>query len=226
MNIPLTQVDAPETFKTQVKRDLNNPELRANLRGAMDFLMEKRCAQFPDEQELTLLRNQGQQIRQNALAKLPELLEQLEHKCCLNGIQVHWAETTEQANTIVKDIANKKSATRVIKGKSMVSEEMALNAFLETHGMEVMESDMGEYIVQQDHERPSHIIMPAIHKNVAEIARLLTRKIPGLTYTEDVDELIGAARKLLRKKFYDADIGISGVNFAVAETGTLCRRIR
>ena len=221
MKIPVTEIE-PDTFNQRVHKDLNNPQLRTNLRGAMDFLVERRKVQFPDEDELTQLRDQGQLIRQNALSKLPELLEQLEQKCTKNNIQVHWAETTEQANQIVLDIAVRRRARKVIKGKSMVSEEMKLNHFLEARGIEALESDMGEYIVQLDNERPSHIIMPAIHKSAAEIARLFTRKIPGLTYTEDVDELIGAGRKILRKKFFDADIGISGVNFAVAETGTLC----
>ena len=219
MKIPVTEISS---FQARVHKDLNNPQLRQNLRGAMDFLVERRKAQFPDDQELAQLRNLGQQIRQNALAKLPGLLEQLEQKCAENGIQVHWAETTEQANQIVLDIAREHQAKKVIKGKSMVSEEMELNHFLEQHGIEALESDMGEYIVQLDNEKPSHIIMPAIHKSATEIAELFTRKIPGLAYTEDVDELIGTGRKILREKFFEADIGISGVNFAVAETGTLC----
>ena len=219
MNIPLHETS---TFKERVHKDLNNHQLRKNLRGAMDFLVERRRLQFTDDDELTQLRDQGQQIRQNALSKLPDLLEQLEQQCTENGIQVHWAETTGQANQIVLDIAQKHQAKKIIKGKSMVSEEMELNHFLEQQGIEALESDMGEYIVQLDHEKPSHIIMPAIHKSAAEIAELFTRKIPGLSYTEDVNELIGTGRKILRKKFFEADIGISGVNFAVAETGTLC----
>ena len=149
-------MQSPEkfNFKDKVHQDLNKPQLRSNFRGAMDFLIEKRKSQFPDKTEKETLRQQGSLIRQRALSKLPELLEQLEQRCTENGIQVHWAETTTQANRIVLDIAQQHSARHVIKGKSMVSEEMELNAFLESHGIESLESDMGEYIVQLDNEHP------------------------------------------------------------------------
>ena len=222
MNIPVMDVTEPLDFKQRVHRDINDSQLRKNFRGAMDFLMDKRKAQFTDDEELRILRSHGEQIRQNALSKLPELLEQLEQNCTTNGIQVHWAETTEEANNIVLSIAQKHNAKQVIKGKSMVSEEMEMNHFLAKHDIEALESDMGEYIVQLDDERPSHIIMPAIHKSAPEIANLFERKIPGQGYTEDVDELINTGRTILRQKFFEADIGVSGVNFAVAETGTLC----
>jgi len=109
-----------------------------------------------------------------------------------------------------------------VKGKSMVSEEMGLNHFLEAHGVESLESDLGEYIIQLDGEMPSHIIMPAIHKNKDQIARTFSQKIKDAKYTEEVDELTAMARAVLRQKFLDADAGLSGVNFAVADTGTLC----
>ena len=187
----------------------------------MDGLMEKRKAQFPDEAELSRLRDLAAAIRQNALAKLPELLEQLETQCRLNGIQVHWAQTTDEACEIVLQIARKHDARSVIKGKSMVSEEMDLNRFMEAHGIECLESDLGEYLVQIADETPSHIIMPAIHKNREQIAQLMADK-HGTPYTDDVNAMTQNARALLRDKFMQADIGISGVNFAVAESGTLC----
>ena len=120
------------------------------------------------------------------------------------------------------EILKERGATRVVKGKSMVSEEMHLNDFLEERGIESLESDLGEYIIQLDGETPSHIIMPAIHKNKQQIAKLFGKKIREAKYTEDVDELTAIARRVLRRKFFEADAGISGVNFAVAETGTLC----
>lgn len=200
---------------------LQNPLIRSNFRRAMDGLMEKRKAQFPDEAELSRLRDLAAAIRQNALAKLPELLEQLETQCRLNGIQVHWAQTTDEACEIVLQIARKHDARSVIKGKSMVSEEMDLNRFMEAHGIECLESDLGEYLVQIADETPSHIIMPAIHKNREQIAQLMADK-HGTPYTDDVNAMTQNARALLRDKFMQADIGISGVNFAVAESGTLC----
>ncbi len=200
---------------------LNDPKLRANFRRAMDGLMAKRAAQFPDAEEWKTLRARGAAVRARALARLPELLEQLEAKLTANGVIVHWAETTAEANAVVLDILKAAGVKRVIKGKSMVTEEMHLNAHLEANGIRAVESDLGEYIIQLAGQAPSHIVMPCIHMNKAEIAELFADKIEGQTYTENVDELTAAARRVLRDRFADADAGISGVNFAVAETGTL-----
>ena len=217
---PLPGAGAPG-FRARAKAALADPQVRANFRRAMDGLMAKRAALFADPDEWRAMRALGASIRARTLARLPELLERLEERCRANGIEVHWAETTAEANEIVLALLRARGATRVVKGKSMVSEEMHLNDFLEAHGVESLESDLGEYIVQLDGETPSHIIMPAIHKNRQQIARLFGRKIRDATYTEDVDELTATARRILRRKFEDADAGISGVNCAVAETGTL-----
>ncbi len=209
-------------FDQRVQEALNNPQLRSNFRIAMDGLMEKRSNAFPDKTFMEELRVLGSKIRANALAKQPELLEQLETNCTRNGIQVHWAETIEQANRIVLNIMERHNATRMIKGKSMVSEEMEMNHFLEAQGKSCIESDLGEYIIQLDHETPSHIIAPAIHKSKQEIAKLFQAKHPDIPYSEDIETMTRSARKILRNKFFEADVGLSGVNFAVAETGTLC----
>jgi L-lactate dehydrogenase complex protein LldF len=211
-----------EDFKERSRNVLNNPGQRKNFRGAMDFLQAKRKGQFPDEEEREGLRDLGSAIRRYSLAHLPRLLEQLEAKLTANGVQVHWAETPEQANAIALSIAHRVNARHIIKGKSMVSEEIEFNHAMEAAGIEAFESDMGEYIVQLAGEKPSHIIMPAIHKTKQEIAKLFAEEVPGVSYTEDVDALIQIGRRVLRRKFADADIGLSGVNFAVAETGTLC----
>ena len=210
------------SFNQRAHIALNDIELRGNFRRAMDGLMAKRRAMFPDEDEFRHLRDGDARSRQGRLGRLPELLEQLERNCQDKGIQVHWAETTEEACAIVLDIALRHDARHMVKGKSMVSEEMELNHFMEQQGIECLESDLGEYIVQMAGEKPSHIIMPAIHKNRRQIARLFEQKVADAGYTEDVDELTAIAREVLREKFAMADIGISGVNFAVAETGTLC----
>ncbi len=209
-------------FRDSAAKALLDPQLRANFRRAMDGLMSKRKAQFPDPRDLQDLRELSTAIRSRSLLALPELLEQLEASCTRNGIQVHWAETCEQANELILGLLQARGAKTLVKGKSMVSEEMHLNAFLESKGIEALESDLGEYIIQLDGETPSHIIMPAIHKNKDQIARQFSQKIKDAKYTEDVDELTAMARKVLRQKFLDADAGLSGVNFAVAETGTLC----
>jgi L-lactate dehydrogenase complex protein LldF len=177
---------------------------------------------FPDAVELARLRRQGEAIRAHALANLPALLEELESKCEANGIRVHWAETSDQANSIVLEIVQRHDARMLIKGKSMVSEEMGVNAFLERHGIEVVETDLGELIVQLAGERPFHIIAPAIHKDRKHIAELFKARFPDIPYSEDAESLTAAARGLLREKFRGAVAGLTGVNFAVAQTGTLC----
>ena len=209
-------------FQKNVARALNDAQLRKNFKFAMGNFILKRKAIFPDETETEQLRTLGNAIKQRALTRLPELLEQLEKNCIQNGIQVHWAETTAEANQQVLDIMQRHQATLLVKGKSMVSEEMHLNKFLQRHGIEALESDLGEFIVQLNNETPSHIIVPAIHKNKDQIARIFSEKLPNTPYTEDVQELNAISRKTLRQKFYKAGVGLSGVNLAVAETGTLC----
>ena len=220
--IPAIQIEnaGDPDFRARARKSLKDDQLRRNFRTAMDSLMTKRAAAFSDADERERLREMGNHIRARALSKLPELLERLEANLTRNGVKVHWAETVEEANNIVLAIAQARQAKQVIKGKSMVSEEMEMNHFLEGHGIESLESDMGEYIVQLDHEKPSHIIMPAIHKNAGQVASLFHDKL-GVEYTKDVDQLIQIGRRTLRQKFFEADIGVSGVNFAVAETGTL-----
>lgn len=211
-----------EDFHQRIDLALHNDQARRNFRSAMSGLMDNRAAQFPDNDELQALRDQARAVRQNALSKQPDLLEQLEQKLKANGIQVHWAEDAEEANEIIYQILKGAKAKSVVKGKSMVSEETGLNHYLEQRDIEILESDLGEFIIQLAHEPPSHIVQPAIHKNRLEIAELFHQHFPELAYTEDVDELTLSARKILREKFAAADAGISGVNFAVAETGTLC----
>jgi len=159
-------------FTLRAPAALNDPTLRANFRRAMDGLMTKRAAQFTDKEAWTALRERGAAAKARVVARLPELLEQLEANCTANGIQVHWAETTAQANDIVLTILQRHNVRTVIKGKSMVSEEMELNHHLQAHGIQAVESDLGEYIIQLAGEAPSHIVMPCIHKNKAEIAAL------------------------------------------------------
>ncbi|HNK03627.1 MAG TPA: LUD domain-containing protein, partial [Accumulibacter sp.] len=209
-------------FRERSATAVGDAHLRQSFRAAMDFLIARRAAQFPDLAALEQQRRLAEQIRQYTLARLPDLLEQLERKLTANGVQVHWAETPAQANAIIIEIARRHSTRLVVKGKSMVSEEVEVNHALAAAGIEALESDMGEYIVQLDGEKPSHIIMPAIHKTKQQIARLFAAKVPGARYTESVDELIGIGRAVLREKFRAAEVGLSGVNFAVAETGTLC----
>ncbi|MBD3898426.1 iron-sulfur cluster-binding protein [Halomonas sp. ML-15] len=214
------QTFTPQAFHRQAHDALGNPQIRDNFRRAMDGLMSKRRDVFSDW-DLETLRELGANIRQRALAKLPDLLEQLEANCEANGIRVHWATDGDEACRIIRDICESHDARAVIKGKSMVSEEMHLNAHLEKAGIEALESDLGEYLVQLNQQTPSHIIMPAIHLNTDEISEIMHTNT-GTERTRDVDYMTAAARQQLRERFMAADVGVSGVNFAVAETGTLC----
>jgi L-lactate dehydrogenase complex protein LldF len=211
-----------QAFRARIDTALHDDQLRSNFRSALTGIMARRAEQFPDEAQLQALREQARAVRANALVRQPELLERLEAKLTANGIRVHWAEGPEQANEIIHGILAAAGARTVVKGKSMVSEETELNPYLEQHGIEVVESDLGEYIIQLAGEPPSHIVAPAIHKNRREVAELFSRFHRDIPYTEDIDELTQTARLILRDRFANADAGISGVNFAVAETGTLC----
>ncbi|HPI62311.1 LUD domain-containing protein, partial [Zoogloea sp.] len=157
---PIAFVSA-QALRARMHDAVNDPHLRTSFRGAMDFLMAKRAAQFPDADELDSLRSLSESIRQYSLSKLPDLLEQLEANLTRNGVQVHWAETPDEANAIMLGIARRHQAKLIVKGKSMVSEEIEFNHAMEAAGVGALESDMGEYIVQLAGEKPSHIIMPA-----------------------------------------------------------------
>ncbi|NEX19132.1 iron-sulfur cluster-binding protein [Thiorhodococcus mannitoliphagus] len=209
-------------LRVRAAQALGRDRVRANIRRAMDGLIDKRRAAFPDTEELERLRDQGKAIRDHALAKLPALLEQLEQNCTANGIRVHWAQDADAANGIILDIIRRHGGTAIIKGKSMVSEEIGLNRFLEEKGVEPIETDLGELIIQLAQEHPSHIVAPAVHKDRREIAELFNRHYPDEPYSEDIERLTAMARRVMRERFKATKIGLSGVNFAVAETGTLC----
>jgi len=208
-------------WQARVADALGNRRMRANIRHALDGSVAKRQAAFPDRDDLEYLRDLGQTIRTHALVCLPELLEVLERNCTANGIRVHWAETCDQANRRILDILHRPDARMLVKGKSMVSEELGLNACLEAQGIEAVETDLGELIVQLVGERPFHILAPAIHKDRRQIADLFKARFPELPYSEDAEALTAIARRVLREKFRGAVVGLTGVNFAVAETGTL-----
>ena len=208
-------------LSANLAKALGDPRIAATFKSAMGGLRAKRLALFADAAELARLRATGRAIKARILARLPLLLERLEAACAQNGIIVYWAETADEANRIVLDILNAHGATTVVKGKSMVSEEMGLNAFLEARGIETLETDLGEYIIQLAKEPPSHILAPAIHKTRPQVAALFHEFIPGAPPDGTVEELNSLARRTLREKFRTAHAGISGVNFAVAETGTL-----
>ena len=211
-----------ETFRQNVIEALADEQLRGNLIFATKAMRDRRVQVLPsDPDALLALRRAGAAIKDRVVARLPELLVQLEENCTKNGITVHWAETVQEANRLVLDLMDTCEANDMVKGKSMVSEEMQLNDFLAEHGRESVETDLGEFIIQLCGEGPSHIVAPAMHKNRFQVGEIFAEKI-GMAYTDDPGELLQGARNYLRERFRRAGMGLTGVNFAVAETGTIC----
>jgi len=199
---------------------LADPPLQAALVRLTSTLMaanRRGYAALPDSEKL---RDHAKRIKEHTLANLDKYLEQLEASVQRNGGQVHWASTGEEARQIVLQIAKQSNCKRAVKSKSMTSEEIHLNAALDAAGIEVAETDFGEFIIQLAGERPSHLVAPAVHHTRESIARILSKEV-GRDVPDDPQLLAQTGRRLLREKFRTADMGISGANFAVAETGTI-----
>ena len=166
-------------------------------------------------------RDEARRIRLHTLANLDRYLDDFAHAVTDAGGRVHWARDSDEANAIVVAIAREAAATRAVKAKSMATEEIELNHALAAAEIEVVETDLGEFIIQLAHERPSHIIAPVMHKTRQDIGELFEESL-GTEYTDDPELLNALARAHLRHRFLEADIGISGVNFGVAESGSIC----
>jgi L-lactate dehydrogenase complex protein LldF len=210
-----------QTFALRVHRALDDRRLAGALAHVSGQLRSRRAIAFESLPDAETVRDQARHIRLDTLRRLPSLLEQLEERLRANGVSVHWARTAAEANQIVIDIAASHGVRRVAKGKSMVSEEIHLNDALEQGGLTVTETDLGEYIVQLADDRPSHIVAPIIHLTRADVGRVMHERI-GAPLSDDPATLARYARETLRQVFLDADMGITGANFAVAETGTIC----
>jgi L-lactate dehydrogenase complex protein LldF len=169
--------------------------------------------------EWEALRERAARIKAHARANLAGYLEQFEREATARGIQVHWARDADEHNAVVHRILSERGVTRLVKSKSMLTEECHLNPYLEARGIEVVDTDLGERIVQLAHEPPSHIVLPAIHKKKEEIGELFHRTIGTAAGAADPTYLTQAARAHLREKFLAAQAGLTGVNFAIAETG-------
>ncbi len=165
-------------------------------------------------------REQAREIKEHTIGHLDYYLAMLERNVNAAGGQVHFAGDANQANAIVSEISRRNGVKTVTKSKSMVSEELGLNHVLEAHGVDVFETDLGEYIIQLAEETPSHLVAPALHKTRGQVAQLFAEQL-GVPYSEDIEEMARVARVALRQKFLEADMGVSGANFLVAETGSL-----
>ena len=210
-------------FPKYAKEELKNEQLRSNLRFVTHAIRNKRArvtAELPDWQEL---RNTGESVKNYVLANRPELLEQFERNFTAAGGHVHWARNASEANQIALDLIREQGVDEIIKIKSMATAETGLNEFLEENGINAIETDLAEEIVQLGHDRPSHILVPAIHRNRREIRDIFLREIEGINpdITDEPAELAEASRNRLRNKFLNTTVAVSGTNFGIAETGTL-----
>jgi L-lactate dehydrogenase complex protein LldF len=199
---------------------LADPGLQRILGQLGDSLGQRNRDAFAALPDSSLIRERARAIKDHALADLHEHLATLEQSLLARGGHVHWADDGQEACRAIVEICRRRSAKIVVKSKSMTSEEIHLNQALEAAGLETVETDLGEYIIQLAGHRPSHIVGPAVHLSAEQIAEILS-KPAGQRLPPEREVLAGFARKALRQKFAEADVGISGVNFAIAETGSI-----
>ncbi len=211
------------TFKDNARGALNDPQLQKALGNVEHNFIDKRRIAADALPEFEALRDRARDIKNHTLAHMDLYLEAYEKKVSESGGHVHCAQTAEDARPQILDICRKANAKTVTKGKSIVTEEIGLNGFLEENGIAPVETDLGEYIIQLRGEAPSHIIAPAVHVNQDQIEDDFRRVHTHLPADRDLTEpttLLNEARGVLRQKYFDADVGITGANFLIAETGT------
>ncbi|GAB4455646.1 MAG: hypothetical protein OHK0041_20270 [Anaerolineales bacterium] len=216
-------------FRARIRKSLANEALQAALDANAERRVTGRIAAFASLPDWRERRRQAHAVRAEVIERLDDYLEQFIRNAAQNGMTIHRAQNADEAIQIILDItkdllrhgAPRGEKVLFAKSKSMVSEEINLNHALEAQGMRVVETDLGEYIVQLRGERPSHIITPAVHLRRHEVGQLFHEKL-GVPYTDDIPTMTNTARKVLREVFLTADVGVSGVNFGVAETGGIC----
>lgn len=232
LGIPTRRGDGPEVddplrgdepFPKAARQALGNAQLRKNLAHATGHIRRKRLAVVGEMPDWEQLRSAGSAIKADVMYRLPALLEQLEASVIARGGKVHWAADAAEANQIITELIKATGATEVVKVKSMATQEIGLNEYLETQGITAFETDLAELIVQLGHDKPSHILVPAIHRNRTEVRDIFLKEMDDAPagLTDEPRELAMAAREHLRKKFLTARVAVSGTNFAIAETGTV-----
>ena len=209
-----------ETFDQNARDALQDVVLHGALRNLADNFGERRKVAMASVDDWEGLREKARAVKEETLLHLDKYLLQFVENAEKVGVKFHWARNAKGACGIVLDLVNDRGAKMVVKSKSMATEEIHLNDALEAAGIEPVETDLGEWIIQLAGETPSHIVVPAIHKTKAQIADLFVKKV-GIEKTDNVDVLTKTARRILRERFAEAQVGISGVNFGVAETGTI-----
>jgi L-lactate dehydrogenase complex protein LldF len=210
------------SFPTAARAAMGDTQLRKNVRHATDVIQAKRArvvAEMPDWQAL---REAGRRIRQHTMMHLDLYLAEFEANCTLTGGMVHWARDAAEARQIIVGLVKASGSDEVIKIKSMTTEEIGLNAALEASGIHPFETDLAELIIQLGRDQPSHIVVPALHKNRQQIRAIFQREMNLPDLGETPQDLADAARRFLREKFLRVKTGVSGANFLIAETGSVC----
>lgn len=216
----MTPIDLHAPFLNRVDDALQDKHLKTALtRATARMTLQRTTAMGAVEGQQ--LRNQVRQMKEYVIRHLPDLLEQLEARLTENGAVVHWARDAVEANDIILELARRANVQKVVKSKSMATEEIHLNQALEGVGIRAIESDLGEYIIQLNREPPSHIVAPVIHRRIEDIAAIMQREL-DMPPTLDPETMCALARTKLRQEFLTAEMGVSGTNFAIAETGTIC----
>jgi L-lactate dehydrogenase complex protein LldF len=214
-------MSVPPSFQEGARQSLQNPQLRRNLRKATHTIRAKRAAVVSEVPDWQQLREAGRQIKAHTMRRLDRYLLQLEGSVRAAGGEVHWALDAAEANRIVTDLVRREGVPEVVKVKSITTDEIGLNRALGAQGIRAIETDLAELIIQLAGETSSHILVPAIHKNRAEIRELFMRQLGVDHLSDEPRELAETARRHLRAAFLRAQVAISGANFAVAETGTV-----
>lgn len=218
--MPTSVIDLHASYSKRVDEALHNKHLKTALGRATSRLsfQRDRAMQAVDEQQL---RDQVRQMKTYVLRNWPDLLEQLESNLIANGAQVHWARSAADANQAIVQIGRRANVKKVIKARSITTEEIELNSVLERAGMKTIESELGDYILQLNGEPPAHLVAPLSHRRLEDIAAIMQQKL-DMPPTLDPEVMTALIRAKLRQDFLTADMGVTGCNFAIAETGTIC----
>jgi L-lactate dehydrogenase complex protein LldF len=209
-------------FPVAAKAALSNTQLRANVRHATDVIRTKRAAVVGEMADWQSLRESGRRIKEHVMRHLDSYLDEFDERCTQAGGHVHWACDADEANQIIVEIVRSHGETEIIKVKTMTSDETQLNAALEAAGITPYETDLADLIIQLGRDKPSHIVVPALHRNRSEIRRIFLERMHLSELGTAPEDLTTAARRFLREKFLRVKVGLSGANFAIAETGSVC----
>lgn len=216
------QANKPENFYQNVKDALAQPDLKMIIRRTTDKAEAKRAEAIANFPGFENARKQGQKVKDHTIKYMDHYLAEFEKNALAQGTIIHWASTAEEASKIVLDICRQHEAKKVTRSKSMLGEEIGLSHALDNSGIERVETDLAEHIIQLAGDPPSHIVWPAMHRSREDVIKLFREYHKDPTYSEEIIDLVRSARRDLRTKFLTADIGISGSNFLLADSGSSC----